>query len=116
MQLEDFEPQDNVDKAVVRPDNIKLVTLSDLVPTFPSAKSQEISKYLFEQPSYNKEWFNILFDAKAMKRKADRQQEYLEKVEKGEIFTEETLYEKVQAWSVYNDPVPALKILKASKI
>lgn len=112
VQLEDFEPQDNVDKAVVRPDNIKLVTLSDLVPTFPGAKSQEISKYLFEQPSYNKEWFNILFDAKAMKRKADRQQEYLEKVEKGEIFTEETLYEKVQAWSVYNDPVPALKILK----
>ena len=46
VQLEDFEPQDNVDKAVVRPDNIKLVTLSDLVPTFPGAKSQEISKYL----------------------------------------------------------------------
>ena len=51
VQLEDFETQSNVDKAVVRSDNTKLVTLTDLVPTPPGTKGQEISKYLFEQPA-----------------------------------------------------------------
>ena len=112
MQLEDFETQSNVDKAVVRSDNTKLVTLTDLVPTPPGTKGQEISKYLFEQPAYNQDWFNILFDSKAMARQEELKREYLEKIANGELFTEETLYAKVQGWSVYNDPEPQLKEFK----
>lgn len=112
MQLEDFETQSNVDKAVVRSDNTKLVTLTDLVPTPPGTKGQEISKYLFEQPAYNQDWFNILFDSKAMARQEELKREYLEKIANGELFTEETLYAKVQGWSVYNDPDPQLKEFK----
>ena len=112
MQLEDFETQSNVDKAVVRSDNTKLVTLTDLVPTPPGTKGQEISKYLFEQPAYNQDWFNILFDSKAMARQEELKREYLEKIANGELFTEETLYTKVQGWSVYNDPDPQLKEFK----
>ena len=112
MQLEDFETQSNVDKAVVRSDNTKLVTLTDLVPTPPGTKGQEISKYLFEQPAYNQDWFNILFDSKAMARQEELKREYLEKIANGELFTEETLYTKVQVWSVYNDPDPQLKEFK----
>ena len=112
MQLEDFETQSNVDKAVVRSDNTKLVTLTDLVPTPPGTKGQEISKYLFEQPAYNQDWFNILFDSKAMARQEELKREYLEKIANGELFTEETLYAKVQSWSVYNDPDPQLKEFK----
>ena len=112
VQLEDFETQSNVDKAVVRSDNTKLVTLTDLVPTPPGTKGQEISKYLFEQPAYNQDWFNILFDSKAMARQEELKREYLEKIANGELFTEETLYAKVQGWSVYNDPDPQLKEFK----
>ena len=112
MQLEDFETQSNVDKAVVRSDNTKLVTLTDLVPTPPGTKGQEISKYLFDQPAYNQDWFNILFDSKAMARQEELKREYLEKIANGELFTEETLYAKVQGWSVYNDPEPQLKEFK----
>ena len=112
VQLEDFETQSNVDKAVVRSDNTKLVTLTDLVPTPPGTKGQEISKYLFEQPAYNQDWFNILFDSKAMARQEELKREYLEKIANGELFTEETLYAKVQGWSVYNDPEPQLKEFK----
>ena len=112
MQLEDFETQSNVDKAVVRSDNTKLVTLTDLVPTPPGTKGQEISKYLFDQPAYNQDWFNILFDSKAMARQEELKREYLEKIANGELFTEETLYAKVQGWSVYNDPDPQLKEFK----
>ena len=112
MQLEDFETQSNVDKAVVRSDNTKLVTLTDLVPTPPGTKGQEISKYLFEQPAYNQDWFNILFDSKAMARQEELKREYLEKIANGELFTEETLHTKVQVWSVYNDPDPQLKEFK----
>ena len=112
MQLEDFETQSNVDKAVVRSDNTKLVTLTDLVPTPPGTKGQEISKYLFEQPAYNQDWFNILFDSKTMARQEELKREYLEKIANGELFTEETLYAKVQGWSVYNDPDPQLKEFK----
>lgn len=112
MQLEDFETQSNVDKAVVRSDNTKLVTLTDLVPTPPGTKGQKISKYLFEQPAYNQDWFNILFDSKAMARQEELKREYLEKIANGELFTEETLYAKVQGWSVYNDPDPQLKEFK----
>ena len=112
MQLEDFETQSNVDKAVVRSDNTKLVTLTDLVPTPPGTKGQEISKYLFGQPAYNQDWFNILFDSKAMARQEELKREYLEKIANGELFTEETLYAKVQGWSVYNDPDPQLKEFK----
>ena len=112
VQLEDFETQSNVDKAVVRSDNTKLVTLTDLVPTPPGTKGQEISKYLFEQPAYNQDWFNILFDSKAMARQEELKREYLEKIANGELFTEETLYTKVQGWSVYNDPDPQLKEFK----
>ncbi|CAL6436799.1 unnamed protein product [Bathycoccus prasinos] len=112
VQLEDFETQSNVGKAVVRSDNTKLVTLTDLVPTPPGTKGQEISKYLFEQPAYNQDWFNILFDSKAMARQEELKREYLEKIANGELFTEETLYTKVQGWSVYNDPDPQLKEFK----
>ena len=112
MQIEDFETQNNVDKAVMHLNTTKLATLTDLVPTPSGTKSQEISKYLFEQPSYNKEWFNILFDSKSMARKEKLKREYLEKVEKGEIFTEETLHAKVHSWSVYNNPEPLLNELK----
>ncbi len=112
VQLEDFETQSNVDKAVVRSDNTKLVTLTDLVPTPPGTKGQEISKYLFEQPAYNQDWFNTLFDSKAMARQEELKREYLEKIANGELFTEETLYAKVQGWSVYNDPDPQLKEFK----
>ena len=112
MQLEDFETQSNVDKAVVRSDNTKLVTLTDLVPTPPGTKGQEISKDLFDQPAYNQDWFNILFDSKAMARQEELKREYLEKIANGELFTEETLYAKVQGWSVYNDPDPQLKEFK----
>jgi hypothetical protein len=112
VQLEDFDTQSNVDKAVGRSDNTKLVTLTDLVPTPPGTKGQEISKYLFEQPAYNQDWFNILFDSKSMARQEELKREYLEKIESGELFTEETLYAKVQGWSVYNDPEPQLKEFK----
>ena len=78
-----FETQNNMDKAVMHLNTTKLATLTDLVPTPSGTKSQEISKYLFEQPSYNKEWFNILFDSKSMARKEKLKREYLEKVEKG---------------------------------
>ena len=112
VQIEDFETQNNVDKAVMHRNTTlhttKLATLTDLVPTPSGTKSQEISKYLFDQPSYNKEWFNILFDSKSMARKEKLKREYLEKVEKGEIFTEETLHAKVHSWSVYNNPEPLL--------
>ena len=116
VQIEDFETQNNVDKAVMHLNTTlhttKLATLTDLVPTPSGTKSQEISKYLFEQPSYNKEWFNILFDSKSMARKEKLKREYLEKVEKGEIFTEETLHAKVHSWSVYNNPEPLLNEFK----
>ena len=100
VQLEDFDTQSNVDKAVGRSDNTKLVTLTDLVPTPPGTKGQEISKYLFEQPAYNQDWFNILFDSKSMARQEELKREYLEKIESGELFTEETLYAKVQGLSL----------------
>ena len=116
VQIEDFETQNNVDKAVMHRNTTlhttKLATLTDLVPTPSGTKSQEISKYLFDQPSYNKEWFNILFDSKSMARKEKLKREYLEKVEKGEIFTEETLHAKVHNWSVYNNPEPLLNEFK----
>ena len=47
-----------------------------------------------------------------MARKEKLKREYLEKVEKGEIFTEETLHAKVHSWSVYNNPEPLLNELK----
>ena len=75
LQLEDFDTQSNVDKAVGRSDNTKLVTLTALVPTPPGTKGQEISKYLFEQPAYNQDWFNILFDSKSMAREEELKRE-----------------------------------------
>ena len=47
-----------------------------------------------------------------MARQEELKREYLEKIANGELFTEETLYAKVQGWSVYNDPDPQLKEFK----
>ena len=55
VQIEDFETQKNVDKAEMHRHSTlhttKIATLTDLVPTPSGTKSQEISKYLFDQPS-----------------------------------------------------------------
>ena len=107
MLPKDFEDEGGLTKCEIHMENRKSIKLTDFTPRWPRGNDKKTGEDNREKPVYNKDWLAILVESDPLTID-ERQKEYGEKVQRGEILTKKqrrkALETKVEEWTIQNDP------------